>query len=309
MFMRRDRRDRIRRERIIMLASSAFVLTALTATGLYMKGQEAKERNDGYTLDFSALESQREGNPQNKTENKLAEIGNAQANNYAQKPGTSDKAETGLDSDLDYMPAEELTTQAGSHLIQIPGVLEDPQEEILNGEDPLTREHDDRAQGGAQDEENSEDGQDTRGDEKHPSKELHYDPQKGLTRPVSGEVMLPYSMDGSIYFETLDQYKYNPATLFAAEEGSEVVACAEGKVVNIFRDAELGQAVTLDLGDGYQVTYGQLTDLAVTGDTYVNAGEKIGSVAGPSKYYVKEGSNLYFRLEKDGSPINAEDLF
>ena len=38
-----------------MLASSAFVLAALTMTGVYMKGQNVESRDDGYTLDFTAL--------------------------------------------------------------------------------------------------------------------------------------------------------------------------------------------------------------------------------------------------------------
>ena len=32
-----------------------------------------------------------------------------------------------------------------------------------------------------------------------------------LTWPVAGNVILDYSMDSSIYFPTLKQYKYNPA--------------------------------------------------------------------------------------------------
>ena len=40
-----------------MLASSAFVLAALTMTGVYMKGQNVESKDDGYTLDFTALEN------------------------------------------------------------------------------------------------------------------------------------------------------------------------------------------------------------------------------------------------------------
>ena len=35
--MRRDRKSSIKKERIVMIASSAFVLAALTMTGVYMK--------------------------------------------------------------------------------------------------------------------------------------------------------------------------------------------------------------------------------------------------------------------------------
>ena len=49
-----------------MLASSAFVLAALTMTGVYMKGQNVESKDDGYTLDFTALE--------NNADDKMQEI-------------------------------------------------------------------------------------------------------------------------------------------------------------------------------------------------------------------------------------------
>jgi pyridoxal phosphate enzyme (YggS family) len=64
--MRRNKKSGINKERIIMLASSAFVLAALTMTGVYMKGQNVESRDDGYTLDFTALP--------NNADDKLQEI-------------------------------------------------------------------------------------------------------------------------------------------------------------------------------------------------------------------------------------------
>ena len=284
--MRRNRRDSIRKERIIMVASSAFVLAALTMTGLYMKGQEAKQRDDGYTLDFSALE--------NNTDNKLQDIGMEQAKNT--DPGKSNVGQQNdnpVENDLDYMPAEDLSAQVGSNLIEIPGLTDQVVEEAPEVENEIMEP---KAEEPETKEETSK-------------KELHYSEEKGLTRPVNGDVLMPYSMDGSIYFATLDQYKYNPATLFSAEEGNEVFACAEGRVIKVFEDAELGQGITLELGDGYTVTYGQMKDIQVEQDSYVKAGEKLGVVSSPSRYYVQDGTNLYFRMEKDGSPINSEALF
>ena len=53
---RRDRNS-IRRERLIMLASSVFVLTALTLTGVYVNKNNKTEQED-YVVDFEALEGQ-----------------------------------------------------------------------------------------------------------------------------------------------------------------------------------------------------------------------------------------------------------
>ena len=53
--MARRNRNSIRKERIIMLASSVFVLAALTVTGVYVRNSNRAER-DNYVLDFEAIE-------------------------------------------------------------------------------------------------------------------------------------------------------------------------------------------------------------------------------------------------------------
>lgn len=77
----------------------------------------------------------------------------------------------------------------------------------------------------------------------------------------------------------------------------------------VFEDAEIGNAVTLDLGNGYQATYGQLKDIQVAEGNYVNRGDVLAKVSAPTKYFSVEGSNLYFQLTKDGEPVNPEGLF
>ena len=125
-----------------------------------------------------------------------------------------------------------------------------------------------------------------------------------LTWPVAGSVVLDYSMDGSIYFPTLNQYKYNPALVIGAGTGSQVAAAAEGIVESIYTDDETGTTLTMDIGNGYQLTYGQLTDLVVSEGQLVEEGALIGCVAEPTKYYCVEGSNLFFEMTKDGVPVD-----
>jgi cytoskeletal protein RodZ len=62
---------------------------------------------------------------------------------------------------------------------------------------------------------------------------LSFDAGDGMTWPVRGDVILNYSMDSSVYFATLDQYRYNPAILIGAEEGDNVSSCARGRVTEI----------------------------------------------------------------------------
>lgn len=55
--MRRRNRSGANKERVIMVLSSVFVLAALTATGLFFRGK-SEEKNDGYVVDFSAIEDE-----------------------------------------------------------------------------------------------------------------------------------------------------------------------------------------------------------------------------------------------------------
>lgn len=125
-----------------------------------------------------------------------------------------------------------------------------------------------------------------------------------LSWPVDGNVVLSYSMDKPVYFSTLDQYKYNPAMIIAGEVGSEVLAAREGKVTSIETNAQTGTTLTMDIGSGFEIVYGQLKDVCVAEGYRVSEGDVLGYVSEPTKYYSVEGPNLYFQLLKDGEPVN-----
>ena len=106
------------------------------------------------------------------------------------------------------------------------------------------------------------------------------------------------------YFPTLDQYKLSPAIAGGAVEGAPVVAAVNGKVYSIEQNAQTGTTLTMELGNGYQAVYGQLTDLTVSEGDTIKKGTTIGYIAQPTKYYSTEGTNLYFAMKKDGEPID-----
>ena len=122
--------------------------------------------------------------------------------------------------------------------------------------------------------------------------------------PVNGNILLDYSMDQTTYFPTLDQYKLSPAIAVGAVEGAPVVAAVNGTVYSIEQDVQTGTTLTMELGNGYQAVYGQLTDLTVSEGDTVKKGTTIGYISRPTKYYSMEGSNLYFEMKKDGEPID-----
>ncbi len=296
--MRRNRRNNAKRERIIMVTSSVFVLTALTMTGFYIKDQNTQSKDDGYTIDFTALED--------TPDEKYQEIArNDQVNVEEELNQITESLEPSvLEDDLDYMPME-----AGSSLVEIPGLtgysVNLPETDLVNEGASVEEEALDVIEEIAE-EINTEEAN---VDEAIVAPTLNFSENDGLVRPVTGDILMHYSMDSSIYFATLDQYKYNPAVVFSAEQGSPVNACAQGKVIDIYDDAKIGKAVTLDLGNGYRATYGQLENIEVTLDSYVEAGDVLGFVGAPTKYYSVEGSNLYFMLTKDDAAVNPENMF
>lgn len=295
--MRRDRKSSVKKERMIMITSSVFVLAALTMTGLYIKDKNVESQDDGYTIDFTALED--------GAEEKYQEIARNDKEVVEEEIGGIEEQLPVTEDDLDYMPLE-----AGSNLVEIPGLTDGINAGAVNKEiDTEVGNAGEEAPSPEPPAETDNANTEANADSPVVGEELHFAESDGLLRPVTGDILMHYSMEGSVYFATLDQYKYNPAVVFSVEEGSQVNACAEGRVVNIFENEEIGHAVTLDLGDGYQATYGQLKDISVTLNSYVEAGAPLGLVATPTKYYSVEGSNLYFQLTKDGVSVNPENLF
>ncbi len=279
-----SRKRAVKRERIIMIVSSAFVMAALTLTGIYMKEKTEKEQDDGYSIDFAKME--------NNVSDKYSELAEGISNTTPAVELPQEVAELPIeeivkpDEELDYMPREDSLigessiTTVGSGQVENPEIEKAAVTEIIEEDVPTVVAH-----------------------------EMNFTESDGLIRPVQGEILMHFNMDSTVYFSTLDQYKHNPAVIFSIIEGSPVSACAAGQVVKIFSDEEIGAAITLDLGNGYQATYGQLATFSVGIGDYVEANQVFATVGLPTKYYVTEGSNLYFALEKDGVPVNPEFMF
>lgn len=132
----------------------------------------------------------------------------------------------------------------------------------------------------------------------------YFDSESKLLWPVNGAVILSYSMDRTVYFSTLDQYKYNPAVIISGAEGDQVICGAPGTVKSIDVTAETGTTVNVDLGNGYELFYGQLKEVPVKVGDWVEAKTVLGYVSQPTKYYSVEGCNVYFEMRKDGQPVN-----
>lgn len=139
-------------------------------------------------------------------------------------------------------------------------------------------------------------------------KKLEYNGEQELSWPLVGDVILPYSMDTTVYFQTLNAYKCNPGMLIMGNEGVDVVAAFAGRVSKVYETKERGTVVEIDLGNGYMATYGQLMNVCVKEGAYVSKDQVIAEVGPVSSYYTEEGTHLYFQISKDKKPVNPMTL-
>ncbi|MCL2198425.1 MAG: M23 family metallopeptidase [Defluviitaleaceae bacterium] len=131
----------------------------------------------------------------------------------------------------------------------------------------------------------------------------------GMVWPLYGEVVMPFS-DTHIWNTTFERWSTNDNLQIAAREGDPVRAGADGRVVAIGNnDFWQGNYVTIDHGDGWVSTLGQLMEnvLVNEGDV-VRAGEVIGGVGLPSIGSARSGTHARLQITHNDSLVNPYDL-
>lgn len=331
--MARRNRSSIRKERIIMLASSVFVLAALTVTGVYVRNSNRAEKED-YVVDFEALEQSGTELSENMVSGEeldtlFAGVGtddldydpSFQEANSLHVENTENGLKSGNKSDKSTTEKKTIEEKIEEKEAEQGEKTEEKSEQTKKDEpkkdNPVEKSAESKKDSGADKSKEEEAGMfdetvdDVLSDEVQAEAisttvqpELDFSEEDGLVWPIVGDVLINYSMDKTIYFPTLDQYKYNPAIVIAAAQGENISAAADGRVTSVSYDHDTGNTVVMELGNGYELTYGQLENITVSEGSFVHVGDGIGTVASPTKYYSLEGTNVYFKLTKDGEPVN-----
>lgn len=136
---------------------------------------------------------------------------------------------------------------------------------------------------------------------------LDFSETSKIAWPHRGNIVLDYSMDSTIYFPTLEQYKCNSGLVIQADISEPVCAPANARVMETGINEEIGSFVVLDLGNEYSAVCGQLKEVAVCEGEYLEKGQLLGYVAEPTKYYTVEGSNVYFQLNHQDKTVDPLD--
>jgi len=107
-----------------------------------------------------------------------------------------------------------------------------------------------------------------------------------------------------VFFKTLNEYKTSDAVVISAAVGTDVVAAASGVVESVTNSEETGVTLVINIGNSYMTTYGQLDNVTLKKGSTIVAGQKIGTVAKQTNYYLSEGSNVYFKLAKGADSVD-----
>lgn len=291
MNRRNNKRPALQKEKISIIAASVFVLSALTLAGVYMSSQDDRKKEEN-RIDFAKLEQEsitaEEGGTalqdtrfvSGKAESDVETKKKPQTDNRFVDPDIYDLSDN---NDMDVDPA---FTEANS------GQVENTKQENTTtaGTDKAAVFMEGQDQGQEQ--------------EIIAEAPLNFSEEDSLALPVIGDVLLDYSMDKAVYHTTMQQYRYNPALVVAASEGQDITAAADGIVSDVYYDSQTGNTIRFDLGNGYMLTYGQLDNITLNPGDKVSAGDIVGKVAKPTIYYTEEGTNIYYKLTKDGKPVD-----
>ena len=127
--------------------------------------------------------------------------------------------------------------------------------------------------------------------------------------PVSGQTLSGYSMDCLSYNETTRDWRVHNGVDLAAEEGTQVLAAADGEVYTVYEDDTLGHTVVIRHNGGYTTRYSSLaqTVLVKAGDT-VTLGQPIGYVGTTALVETVLGPHVHFSVSFQDAPMNPEEF-
>ena len=147
-------------------------------------------------------------------------------------------------------------------------------------------------------------------DESDPSAPTEGSQKPGkITRPVSGQTVLDYTMEALCYNPTTRDWRVHNGIDIAAEPGTEVCAAADGTVYTVYEDETMGTTVVIRHDGGYVTKYASLAaDVSVSAGQSVTAGQKIGTVGCTALLETAIGDHLHFAVTCNGAVVDPNEF-
>lgn len=120
--------------------------------------------------------------------------------------------------------------------------------------------------------------------------------------PLTNTVQKPFSADGPVYNETMQDWRLHLGVDFAGQEGQAVKAVTRGKVITIRNDALWGGIVEIDHGVGVVTRYCGVKAIVKVGDI-VDMGAHIGDLQ-MVPCECAQSAHLHLEMLVDGAPID-----
>ena len=118
--------------------------------------------------------------------------------------------------------------------------------------------------------------------------------------PVEGYVFKQHSTETLVYSLTLGDYRIHKGVDISAAAGSEVKACLDGKIENVYYDYMMGYCVSISHDDGivshYKNLGEELPENIVEGQE-VKSGDVIGYIGESAIVEFSDEPHLHFELE------------
>ena len=126
-----------------------------------------------------------------------------------------------------------------------------------------------------------------------------------VTAPLAGETLTDYAMEVLSYNQTTRDWRVHNGVDIAAQEGTPVVAAAEGTVLSVHEDDTMGNTVVIRHQGGYTTHYACLgNDIPVLSGDKVSMGQTIGHVGSTALVETSLGSHLHFAVTYRDEPMD-----
>lgn len=132
-------------------------------------------------------------------------------------------------------------------------------------------------------------------------------PEK-IIMPVSGEIIVPYSVDGLVYSKTLGDWRSHKGIDIKSPLTTPVKCAYDGVIEKVYTDDGLGITIVIDHQNSMKTVYSNLsTDVLVKVGQKVLQGDIISGVGDSAPFETGEVGHLHFEVLIDGQNANPTD--
>ena len=130
-----------------------------------------------------------------------------------------------------------------------------------------------------------------------------------MIKPAEGDVIKAHSSGKPVKSKTMGDWRVHNGMDIKAEQGTEVLAPADGEIIRAEMDGLTGATVSIDHGNGRVSTIYNLenTDGLTVGQK-VKAKDKIGTAGNTAKCEMLEDPHIHFEVTINGAYVNPEEI-